>query len=406
LVTCEFEKAPIDIKLVYSSEGQISGMFFIPPPPQVLETYRRTPETKAETKTESIDPAANGLIRVIERLKAKLDNTANAALALQRQFEQLRNRFDDATAASLEKEQILLAEKEKFQQQVNDIKQDYNELKALMKQTTDQQVQNLMTQLEDERANRKQLNQKLLKTQAELKMAENRMKRAQKRLQALVPPPDSEVAAYKPDGKIILIDDRAKIVHLNIGSDDRVYRGLTFSVYEKNMPIPRDGKGKAEIEVFNVGKTFSAARIIRSQIKRPVIADDIVANLIWDTEKTNVFVVVGEFDLDDDGVLDYDAVDRIKALIEKWGGRADDDVSVDTDFLVLGRPPQALRKPTFEEMEVDPMAMEKYEAALRKLTHYKEVQTRAQALFVPVFNAERFLYFIGYKEQSTRAGAF
>ena len=405
-VTCEFEKSPIDVKLVYNSEGQISGVFFIPTPPQVLETYRRTPETKAETKTESIDPTANGLIRVIERLKAKLDNTANAALALQRQFEQLRNRFDDATAASLEKEQILLAEKEKFQQQVNDIKQDYNELKDLMKQTTDQQVQNLMTQLEDERADRKQLNQNLLKTQAELKMAENRMNRAQKKLQALVPPPDSEVAAYKPDGKIILIDDRAKIVHLNIGSDDRVYRGLTFSVYEKNMPIPRDGKGKAEIEVFNVGKTFSAARIIRSEIKRPVIADDIVANLIWDTEKTNVFVVIGEFDLDDDGVLDYDAVGRIKALIEKWGGMADDDVSVDTDFLVLGRPPQALRKPTFEEMEVDPMAMEKYEAALQKLTHYKEVQTRAQALFVPVFNAERFLYFIGYKEQSIRAGAF
>jgi len=406
LVTCEFEKAPIDIKLVYSSEGKISGLFFIPTPPEVLEKFSRTPEKNTETKIESIDPAANGLIRVIERLKAKLDNTANAALALQRQFEQLRNRFDDATAASLEKEQILLAEKEKFQQQVNDIKQDYNELKDLMKQTTDQQVQNLMTQLEDERANRKQLNQKLLKTQAELKMAENRMKRAQKKLQALVPPPDSEVAAYKPDGKIILIDDRAKIVHLNIGSDDRVYRGLTFSVYEKNMPIPRDGKGKAEIEVFNVGKTFSAARIIRSEIKRPVIADDIVANLIWDTEKTNVFVVIGEFDLDDDGVLDYDAVGRIKALIEKWGGMADDDVSVDTDFLVLGRPPQALRKPTFEEMEVDPMAMEKYEAALQKLTHYKEVQTRAQALFVPVFNAERFLYFIGYKEQSIRAGAF
>jgi len=406
LVTCEFEQGPIDVKLVYSSEGKISGLFFIPTPPDVLEKYTRPSETKTETKTESIDPAAVGLIRTIEKLKANLDNTTTAAFSLQQQLTDLRNRFDDSIAASLEKEKILLDEKEKFQQQVNDIKQDYAELEALMKQTTDEQVQTLMSQLEEERANSKSLNQQLLKTQAEAKRAESRMKRAQEKLQTLVPPPDSEVAAYKPDGKVILIDNRAKIVHLNIGTDDRVYRGLTFSVYDKNMPIPKDGKGKAEIEVFNVGKTFSAARVIRSEIKSPIILDDIVANLIWESDKTNVFVVAGEFDLDSDGDIDYDAVDKIKALIEKWGGRADDNVSIDTDFLVLGSPPRVLERPTREQMEIDPMAVEKHEASLQKLTAYKDAQNQAQALFVPVFNAERFFYFIGYKEQSTRAGAF
>jgi hypothetical protein len=409
-VTCEFERGPLDIKVVYNSEGQVAGLLFLPTPPEVLESYQRISQTETETTTETIteniDPNTAGLIRIIEKLKVNLDNTTNTALALQEQLEQLRNWFDDAMAAGFEKEQILLAEKEKYQQQVNDIKQDYSELEALMKQSTDQQVQTLMAQLEDERANRKKLNQELLKTQAELKMAENRMKRAQKELRVLVPPPDSEVAAYKSDGRIILIDDSAKIVHLNIGSDDRVYQGLTFSVYEKNMPIPKDGKGKAEIEVFDVGRSFSAARIIRSEIRRPIILDDIIANLIWDSDKTNVFVVVGEFDLDSDGDIDYDAVDKIKSLIEKWDGRVTDDISIDTDFLVLGRPPRVRRKPTFEQMEVDPMAMEKYEASLQKLISYKEVQTRAQVLSIPVFNAERFLYFIGYKEQSTRAGAF
>jgi hypothetical protein len=203
-----------------------------------------------------------------------------------------------------------------------------------------------------------------------------------------------------------LIDNQAQIVHLNIGSDDRVYPGLTFSVYEKGMPIPKDGKGKAEIEVFDVAKTFSAARIITSNIKRPIIQDDIIANLIWDSEKTNVFVVAGEFDLDSDGVIDYDAVDKIKALIEKWGGSVTDTISIDTDFLVLGRTPQVLERPTFEQLEVDPMAMEKHEASLQKLDSYKEVRGRAQALSVPVFNYERFLYFTGYKTQTVRAGAF
>jgi hypothetical protein len=423
-VTCEFEfeNVPLDVKLVYNAEGQAGGLFFLPTPPEVLESYQRIsettpetepeaelepePETATETITENIDPNTAGLIRIIEKLKINLDNTTNIALVLQQQLEELRNRFDDAMAAGFEKEQVLLTEKDEYQQQVNDIQQDYSELEALMKQTTDQQVQTLMTQLEDARANRKKLNQELLKTQAELKMAENRMKRVQKELRMLVPPPDTEVAAYKSDGKIILIDDSTKIVHLNIGSDDRVYRGLTFSVYEKNMPIPKDGRGKAEIEVFNVGKSISAARIIRSEIRRPIILDDIVANLIWDSDKTYVFVVVGEFDLDSDGDIDYDAAESIKALIKKWGGTVADEISIDTDFLVLGKPLRIRRKPTFEQMEVDPMAMEKYEASLQKLTFYNEVQKQVQALSIPVFNAERFLYFIGYKEQATRAGAF
>jgi len=44
------------------------------------------------------------------------------------------------------------------------------------------------------------------------------------------------------------------------------------------------------------------------------VTDDIVANLIWDSKKTNVFAVAGEFDLNDDGKAEPDAVDKIKNL--------------------------------------------------------------------------------------------
>jgi hypothetical protein len=415
-ITCEFEKGALDIKVVYNDEKQIAGLFIVPTPAEVLESYKQTPEivtqqtpeivTQQQPYIEIDDPNTIGLVRVIEKLKAKLDNTTNAALVLQEQFERLKNRFDDAMEATREKEQALLAEKEKYQQQVNEIKKDYNDLKTMMQQTSEQQVRTLMAQLDEERDNRKKLSQQLLKTEAELTTAEERIKRAQEKLHALVPSPDSEIAAYKPDGKIILIDDAAKMVHINLGSDDHVYRGLTFSVYEKNTLILKDGKGKAEIEVFNVGKNISTARIISPNPKKPIIVGDIVANLIWDSDKTNVFVVAGEFDLNGDGKIDYEAADKIKALIEKWGGKVADEISIDTDFLVLGTTPTVLKKPTFEQMEVDPMAMEKYEASLKKLTSYKEIRARAQTLSIPVFNLERFLYFIGYKTLSARPDAF
>lgn len=370
--------------------------------------------TSAEAKVNNVnarvrtivDPNKTGLVQIIEGLQAALENTINARVATQQQLDDLQQRFKDADEANIEKEQTLLAEKDKLQQLVNTIKQDYDELQALLKQSTEQQIKTLADQLEQEKAKGKELNDELLRTQAELNMAEGMMRRAQQDVMKIKPPPDREVLAYKFDGEVTLTDDRAKVVYLNIGSDDHVYRGLTFTVYDKGMPIPKDGNGKAEIEVFDIEKTFSAARITRSEITKPILPGDIIANLIWDSDKTNVFVVAGDFDLDNDGDTDYDAVAKIKVLVEKWGGRAADTVSIDTDFLVLGRPPQVLTKPTLDEIEIDPTATQRYEASLKRLAGYKELQRQAETLWIPIFRYERFLYFIGYKEQIGQAGAF
>ncbi len=348
----------------------------------------------------STDPNATGLVRIIGGLKTALDEATNAGVALKEQLKELQGRFDDAMTEGFAKEQILLAEKDKLQQQVNTIIQDYNELKALLQQTTDEQVKTLMAQLEEERANLKTLNLEHLKTKAELETAEDMLKRSQEELAKVKPPPDREVAAFKSDGEIILVDDPAKVVHLNIGSDNHVYQGLTFSVYDRNAPIPKDGKGKAEIQVFEVAKNFSSARVLRSETKRPILQGDFIANLIWDSDKTNVFVIAGDFDINNDGVIEPDGVDKIKELIEKWGGKVANTISIDTNYLVLGNQPPVLKKPTLEEQELDPRAMERYETSSQRLNQYKEVLNQAQTLWIPVFNYERFLYFIGYKGQS------
>ena len=45
-VTCEFEKGPMDVKVVYDSNRKVSGLWFLPTPQKVLEEYR----TKAKEK--------------------------------------------------------------------------------------------------------------------------------------------------------------------------------------------------------------------------------------------------------------------------------------------------------------------------------------------------------------------
>ena len=62
------------------------------------------------------------------------------------------------------------------------------------------------------------------------------------------------------------------------------------------------------------------------------------------------------FDTKPKGVcfIEPEGVEKIKILIEKWGSRATETVSIETDFVVLGNAPRIPQKPTFEEMELYP----------------------------------------------------
>jgi hypothetical protein len=378
---------------------------------KVNEATARVREAVAELVKQNpeladIEPNAS-LLQATEKLSTTLKNTRSADEATREQLATLQNRFDDAMRVSLEKEKILLDEKDKFQQQFEQVKTGYDELKALLEKKTDEQVKDLYTKLNQERSNRDETNKQLLRTQAELRTADERIQRILKDdVWPIKPPPDANVAAFEPDGKIILVDDQAKIVYINLGSDDRVYRGLTFSIYDKDQPIPRNGKGKAEVEVYNIEKNVSAARILRVDPKNAIVVNDAAANLIWDSKKTNTFVVAGDFDLKGEGRIDLEANEKIRKMVVQWGGKVSDSVTADTDFVILGTPPEVGQKPTLEETETYPNAMERYEQAVERLANYKQVQSQASTLSIPILNAERFLYFIGYKTRAGEPGAF
>jgi len=361
---------------------------------------------QADIDPASIDPNTTGLVQIVQKLKTKLDGTIDTLQATEEELTVKINDYNNLKDATYNNERTWLAEKEAYRLEIDSIKKDYNDLEVELRKTTDERVLDLTAQLNEEKANSEQEHQEKLQIQAQLDMTQDKMKSLQDELNKIVPLPDSEVVAHKSDGKIILVDNSAKVVHLNIGRDDRVYPGLTFTVYDKNMPIPKDGKGKAEIEVFSVDKNISTARIIKSEIKRPIILDDIVANLIWDSDKINVFSIEGEFDLNGDGKIENDAADKLKSLIEKWGGKVANEISIETDFLILGKQPSVLIRPSATELEMDPMATERYEASRQKRDHYQDIQNQAQALLIPVLNYERFLFFIGYETQSGTAGAF
>ena len=352
------------------------------------------------------DPNQIGLVPAIKSLAAELDNATKAKLNTEKQLAEQQERFKRADEANIEKEKTLLTEKDQLQAQVSDIEQKYADLSALLRQTTTEQVKTLRDELTQAEGDIETMNDSLLLMQAKLQTAQDSLKQAQDEVAKIEPGPDRGVLAQKPDGKVILVDGKARVVHLNIGSNEHVYPGLTFTVYDRGASVPKDGKGKAEIKVFDVSETYSAARIVKPDLKNPILQGDVVANLIWDADRTNVFVITGDFDVDNDGQFDADGIDKIERLVKKWGGEMTDSISVDTDFLVLGKQPTVLRKPSIEEEEIDPRATARHEASLARLSRYNQLRDQAQSLWIPVFTYEKFLHFVGYNSQVSQAGAF
>jgi hypothetical protein len=347
-----------------------------------------------------------GLLRTTEKLKESLDLLIAAKASSDAEYAKLKARFDDFQTTTNQKLQDILNEKAEYEILVNKVKSDYETIRTVLEQETDESVQMLVTDLETCKDKGANLNKELLKTRAQLSMTEGKMNLLQSKLERLVPSPDKAITAFEPDGKIILIDEHSGIVHLNLGSKDKVYRGLAFAVYDKTVPITSDGRGKAEIKVFDVQEKFSVAKVVAADKSNPIVLEDLVANLVWDSEKANKFVVTGQFDLNGDGYVETDGQEKIVHLIENWGGQVVNNVTIEVDFLVLGTAPMPLPKPTFEQIEIDPLAMQKYEKSLEIQKNYNDTLEQANTLQIPVFSLERFLYFIGYKAESSQVGAF
>ncbi len=367
-------------------------------------TDPNAPAQAADPNTFAMKQVA--LTSVITDLLAKLKQTTQLKDATEKQLADLQRKFNDAVATWDATQQKLAADVDLYRQQVDKTKADYNDLRARVEKNADERAQMLTGQIDQARTEAKQLNENLLRAQAELTVATGRLQGALNQVSEIKPAPDKEVTAFKPDGEVVLVDEAAGVIRINLGSNDHVYRGLTFSIYDRSAGIPRDGKPKAEVEVYAVDRLVSAARVSSSDKKNPIVTGDLVANLIWDSSKQNQFVVAGEFDVDGDGKVDYDGMRKVEALITRWGGAAVNDVSASTDFVILGKEPLVPAEPTLDQQTADPTAKERYEAVRRSNERYNQVRQRAESLWIPIFTYERFLYFTGYDSQIKKPGAF
>lgn len=342
------------------------------------------------------------LLNTIRDLKQKLDASRSQMLQLQSVFYAMQDNFDDLSEQAQIRQNLFLSELDISQSLTDEFRTQFNQLQQQMSSATEEQVQSYRDRLENEQARLRARQLELQETERRMRETETLLQNALAKLEAIKPRPDASVAAYKPDARIVRVDLQNELVTLDVGANDHVYRGLTFAIYQSNTPIPEDGIGKAEIEVFQVGEQVSVARIVRAERRNPIVPDDLVVNLIWDARTSNRFVVIGDFDTTQDGRINPDGAAQVRELIERWGGRIQDDIGIDTDFVIVGVEPIIPPRPTQDELDADPTAFQRYETARQRALTYNALLTKAGTLRVPVFGYKQFMYLIGYNTLSSK----
>jgi flagellar biosynthesis GTPase FlhF len=200
----------------------------------------------------------------------------------------------------------------------------------------------------------------------------------------------------QPAGTVVRAATGAGEVYISLGSRDHITPGLTFAVYDPQSGVrfdnDEDAAGKGSIEVLDVGDSESLCRITSTTKGQAVQAGDLIANPVYQHDKNRVFhfVVVGDFDLDGDGVATPAERDRLIRMVKNWGGVIDDKVSTQTDFLVAGIRPSA---PMVSSDETPGSVTDERS---KKQQAYDDMITEAKRSTVPILNGNRFLAMVGY----------
>jgi archaellum component FlaC/lysophospholipase L1-like esterase len=195
----------------------------------------------------------------------------------------------------------------------------------------------------------------------------------------------------RADGKICKVVPAADVCYINLGANDQTKPGMTFAVYGPDSENKEDIKGR--IRVTKVNNDVSECRIVQQDPSDPIVSGDVVANLAYHAARSYVFMVVGDFDLDDSGLATQQDREEIKDAIRRFGGTLGDTLDYRTDYVVMGTEPSKPEQPSPDASDATRRA---YEEAMQEYKRFFDLRDTASQMQIPVLNKNRFLIFTGY----------
>lgn len=207
--------------------------------------------------------------------------------------------------------------------------------------------------------------------------------------------PEALATVREPDGVILSAVPGDDAVYIDRGRKDRLTLGLQFAVYSAEGGVPTGGRAKAQIEVVAIMEETAECRITRVSPGAVLVAGDIIANPVYDASSPQQFMVIGEFDLNHDGVADRNGGAVVESLIQDWGGQLTQDLAATTDFVVVGAAPRLPRGGPRQDLTAE-QARKRAEMKDAHDRYTKNLQ-KATSLSIPVLPQDLFLNYLGYR---------
>ncbi len=299
--------------------------------------------------------------------------------------------------------------KDSLQQQINGLQEEL----AAAKQEHARQVAQLESQLQDEKTRleaardsairqSQEFNERVREFQDQIIVERRKWQEERKKLEQEIlrirndmnkmaeviatfrqPPTEPRI-----DARIVRVSDLAGTAYADLGKDDGVLLGMPFSIFSRGQLGVMDAEPKAQARVVRILDDACELRLF-DEGAEPVIPGDLLFNPVYDRQRRLSFRLIGGMDVDGDGV---DDTERLKALIQQFGGRIDGQLTVKTDFLVIGEEPEVQAAPG---PDAGPMERQRYEEIRKAFLEYTEEKAKAQSFSIPILSMNRFLGLVG-----------
>lgn len=191
-------------------------------------------------------------------------------------------------------------------------------------------------------------------------------------------------------GEVRWVDQRKRVVWINLGRADRLSRQTTFAVYPADTSDIQKGVKKGSIEVTQIlDEHMAEARILDDSDVNPITLGDKINTLTWRPGDQKHFAFTGVMDVKGTGT---DDIATVRNLVSMSGGVVDayldmgtekavGQVTTDTRYIVQGTPPDGRRNP-------------------KALAAYTKMLQEADRQGTEKITLSRFLELVGYQNRN------
>jgi len=311
----------------------------------------------------------------------ELDNLKNEMKKVQTDRDTISKGYKDLESQFAAKTKQFLSQLEALQKLGDTIKKDFSDQIETVKSQVSKELQTRMESLQknnllrlDEMRDLVQRNLRLLiQATTELAPAEFRVASGL----------TVDKLIQEVDGEVLNV--AGPVVYINVGTKDGIKPGIRIDVIPASMQGQTNPTIKGVLEVTATADLTSECRVVRTAPGEPITKGDLLVNLVFGRERKRSFFVLGDFDLNQDGMMDPDGAQRVARIIQSAGGKVSTQLSPAVNFVVVGAPPSK-----------DDAGEPGSEAAAKKVRAFNDMKSQIQAMNIPVITPETFLKFTGY----------